>query len=277
MVIFIFIQKPYLMKKLKTLLWGIIISALFVSCAELETVVNETINENFTDGQTDKLTEKEVIKGLKTSLRVGTDSAVTIASRKNGYLKNEAMKILLPDEAKVIYDYSKKLRLNKPLDNLVLSMNRSAEDAAKEAKPIFKEAITSLTIMQGWEILKGRNPAGNNNTEKFDSTAATNYLRSKTYDKLFDAFQPKIKNSLDKKFVGNETTLSLWKKVTNTYNGAATLLGEDKIETELDVYVTEKALNGLFYKVSLEEKEIRKDPYKWAKTRVGDILKKVFG
>ena len=260
--------------KLFTLLF---LSILFFSCAELETVMNETINENFGGTQTRQLTEEEVVKGLKTSLQVGTDSAVKVASRKNGYFKDEAMKILLPDEAKVIYDYSKRLRLSKPLDNLILSMNRSAEDAAKEAAPIFNEAITSLTIMQGWEILKGRNPAGNTNTEGFDSTAATNYLKSKTYDNLFNAFQPRIKNSLGKKFVGNESTLSLWNKITRTYNGAATLLGEDEVETNLDVYVTQKALNGLFYKVSLEEKAIRKNPYKWAKTKVGEILKRVFG
>jgi hypothetical protein len=135
-----------------------------------------------------------------------------------------------------------------------LKLNRAAEDAANEAKPIFVDAITTMTVEDGKAILFG------------DSTAATQYLNTKTHTQLEDLFQPQIKASLDK--VG---ATAVWSQVFTTYNDLPTTI--TKVNPNLDEYATEKALDGLFYKVSEEEKDIRGD----INARVNDILQKVFG
>jgi hypothetical protein len=255
------------MKKLTYLLIAIL-GFTFIACEELESLLGE---------ESDKLTESEVVDGLKTALQVGTDTAVNVTSSINGYYGDEIIKILLPQEVQEVESYLRTSGLGNLLDDFILSMNRAAEDAADEAGPIFTNAISGLSISDGWDILNGINPAENTGTKSFDSTAATNYLRSTTYNALYDAFQPKIKTSLDKDLVGSSSTNEIWNSVTTNYNSFATLLNWQQIETELDVYVTNEGLDGLFYKVGQEEKAIRKDPWAWANTTVGDILEKVFG
>ena len=208
---------------------------------------------------------------------MGADTSVTVTSQLDGYYKDEVIKIFLPEEALVIQEYASYLGLTTEVENFIKSMNRAAEDAADKASPIFTNAITSLTISDGWDILNGINPAETKKSTEFDSTAATNFLISTTYQSLYDAFQPDIQSSLDKDLISNVSTNELWLAITSAYNEAAFLLGEDQVNTDLDAYVTEKALDGLFYKVGEEEKEIRRDPLKWAETTVGDILNKVFG
>lgn len=259
------------MKRFKFVL--VIIAFLAVACEEMDSLFKE---------KDTGLTEEEVVEGLKTALEVGSDTAVSVTSEVNGYYKDEAIKIMLPPEAEIIYEHKddalfQSLGLDKMIENAVLSINRSAENAATEASPILKDAITSLSIADGWEILKGKNPADSTaQQEAFDSTAATNYLRSTTYNDLFGAFKPKITNSLDKKLVEDMSTLEIWNNLTSSYNSVASLAGMETVDTELDTYVTKKALDGLFLKVANEEKEIRKNPAQWAGTLVEDILKKVF-
>ncbi len=231
------------------------------------------------------LTDTEIIEGLKTALLVGTDSSVALTSRANGYYNDEAIKILLPPEADIIYDYTdhpffSALGLEAKLEEAVMALNMAAEDAAREAGPIFTTAITDLSISDGWAILKGTNPAASKKTTDFDSTAATNYLRSTTYSQLSDAFSPKVNASLDKKLVGTISPNQIWNTLTSNFNAVANLPFSpiDPIEnTDLGAYVTGKALDGLFLKVSVQEKEIRRDPLKWATTTVGNILERVFG
>lgn len=259
------------MNRFKILL--VIIAFLVASCEEMDSL--------FKDKDTG-LSEEEVVKGLKTALEVGSDTAVAVTSEHNGYFKDEAIKIMLPPEADIIYEHKddalfQSLGLDQLIDDVVLSINRSAEDAASEASPILKDAITSLSIADGWEILNGKNPADSSTQqESFDSTAATHYLKSTTYNDLFSIFKPKITNSLDKKLVGDMSTLEIWNNLTSSYNSVANPVGMETVDTELDTYVTEKALDGLFLKVANEEKEIRKDPAQWSGTLVEDILKKVF-
>jgi len=131
-------------------------------------------------------------------------------------------------------------------------VNRAAEDAAKSAAPIFIDAIKTMTIQDALGILKG------------GDFAATNYLKSKTTTGLTTAFTPVIKQSLDK-----VSATKYWSDVFNTYNKFAT----NKINPDLSAFVTDKAITGIFYQVSLEEQKIRKDPV----ARVTDLLKKVFG
>jgi hypothetical protein len=258
--------------------------------------------EYFNFNNDDDLTTEEIIEGLKTALAIGTDSASTSLSKLNGYyhgLEN-LVKIPLPDEAVSIRNkingnntlatISDFIGLDDAFENVILSVNRAAEDAAKEAAPIFKNAITGLTISQGWDILNGVVPDDSMKSADFDSTAATKFLKIKTYDPLTELYAPKIDASLGKDLIGNVSAYDAWNTLTSTYNSfinrtdvnaalqLASLLGNpinlpDAIETDIGVFSTQKALNGLFYMVGEEEKNIRKDPFQWAV----DIIRRVFG
>lgn len=207
------------------------------------------------------LSEETVIEGLKQALKVGTDTAVTNLNVQDGFYKDEAVKIFLPEEAQVVYDYINLLPTNI-VENNILAINRAAEDAAKEATPIFINAITDLTIQDGFDILHGTD------------TAATSYLKGKTYQELFDTFKPKIETSLSKDLVLGVSAEDLYSNLINAYNTAS--LGGflfDEIKTNsLSEHTTERALIGLFKKVADEETLIREDPAH----RVTEILEQVF-
>lgn len=224
------------------------------------------------------LTEEEVVQGLKVALEVGTDTSVTVLNATDGYYKDKIVKILLPEEAEIIYDYAAQLNLEPAIEELVKKVNRSAEDAAIEAKPIFVSAITDMSIVDGFNILQGVDVTSKSESETFDSLAATKYLEYKTRTGLKNLFQPKIQNSLNKELIGGISASSAWSDVFGTYNQfantiAGQIAGATPVETDLPAYTTDKALDGLFYKIGVEEKEIRKDPFAWAL----DILEKVFG
>lgn len=236
---------------------AILFSALLLSsCDEL---FNED-NDFF-------LSEATIVEGLKEALVVGTDSATSQLSMTNGYYGNEVLKILLPPEADIIVDNISLIPGGSALiEEIVLGINRSAEDAAKEVALIFIPAITDMSIMDGLSILNGSN------------NAATEYLESNTYLKLFELYQPKIQTSLDKKLVGTVSTNYLWSTLVGQWNGIANTLagqlaGFEPVETQLDSYLTDKALDGLFLKIAEEELAIRTDPM----ARVTDLLEKVFG
>lgn len=212
-------------------------------------------------GSAESLTDSEVIAGLRAALEHGTDTAVSRLSITDGFFGDAAIKILLPEEAQPVYDVINKLPTNL-VDNTILAINRAAEDAAVEAKPIFVNAITSMTIADGKEILYG------------NDTAATHYLRQSTYQELFAAFQPKIETSLSKDLVLGLSAESLYSSLINAYNlGSLGGLLYDQIQTNsLSEHTTNRALRGLFVKVGDEEKLIREDPAH----RVTEILEKVF-
>lgn len=260
---------------MKHILLKLIFAAILTSCS-----TSSTLMQSIMQGD-DGLSESEVIEGLKTALDIGTDKAVKVVSDPDGYLKDQAIKILLPQELnKLINDlrdapggeqiYNATI---KPLiEDLIIAINRSASDAASDAIPIFKNAVTEMTIQDGWAILKGDyNNAGNR--------SATRYFQDKTSEDLSNLFQPSIETSLNKPLIGNTSANTLWKKFLQAYNAvqkspANFLMNLDPVnEPDLSVYVTDKALDGLFVKIADEEKEIRDDPYKYA----NDIIKKVFG
>jgi len=243
------------MKKL-TIIFLISTSLLFSSCDILMQVLEQAGTET-------SLTQSEIVKGLKEALTVGASSSVKVLNKSNGYFGDNAVKILLPPEANVIIQNIKKVPGvgQKTINDLVLRINRSAEDAASQAKPIFIDAVRTMSIQDGMSILKGNN------------TAATTFLKQKTYNKLLSAFKPKIRNSLNKKLVGNISTNKAWTDITTIYNKVAPFIGKPKINTNLTDYVTKKALDGLFVKVAAEEKLIRANPYNY----VSEIIKKVFG
>jgi len=207
------------------------------------------------------LSQEEIVSGLRDALNHGTDTAVSRLSITDGYFGDELIKILWPEEAQPVYNVVQQLPTDI-IDQTVLAINRAAEDAAVEAKPIFVQAITDLTISDGLTILQG------------NDTAATHYLRNHTYSALYDAFKPKIETSLSKKIVFNLSAEELYGNLIDYYNiGSLNGLLYDEIKTNsLSEHTTHKALHGLFVKVGAEEKLIREDPAH----RVTDILKKVF-
>lgn len=205
------------------------------------------------------LTEAEVAQGLREALKVGTNNSVETTSQHNGYYGNSLIRIPWPEDAMGAYNFiNNNLSYLKPLlDEVIVLMNRGAEDAADKAGPIFINAITSITIADAWNILNGAN------------NAATEYLHQRTYESLFNAFRPDIHNSLE--VVG---AASAWTELTSSYNLVATITpGINTINTDLSAYTTGKALDGLFVLVAEEELKIRTDPA----ARINDILRRVFG
>ncbi len=198
------------------------------------------------------LSNDEVVAGLKEALSVGTNKSVTRLSALDGYFGNADIKILMPEEAKKAERTLRSIGLDKQVDDAIMAMNRAAEDAAKSAAPIFLNAIKSISIQDGFNILKGNN------------TAATEYLKGKTTASLTQAFKPVVQQSLQK-----VDATKYWNDVFSAYNKLPMV---SKVNPDLTAYVTERALAGLFFQVAEEEKQIRQDPT----ARVTDILKKVF-
>lgn len=247
------------MKTLKTL--AVLLSFSLLSSCD---VVQSALEDGAVLGGNAPLTQAEVVKGLKNALTVGTDSAVRRLNAADGFLKDEAVKILLPPEAQNIMTYVAKIPGGDALvDKTITAINRAAEDAASTAAPIFVNAITNMSISDAFGILRGTD------------TAATQYLRTNTYSQLQSAFTPKINTSLSKPLVFNTSAEKLYSDLINTYNKAS-LNGAlfPKINSNsLSEYVTARALNGVFLKISNEEKLIRQD----ASHRVTSILQRVFG
>ncbi len=199
------------------------------------------------------LTEKDAANGIKEALTKGTAQGVKTVSNIDGYFGNPEIKIPFPPEAKEIESKLRAVGLGKKVDEVVLSINRAAEDAAKEAKPIFVAAIKNMTVNDALNIVKGEN------------NAATKYLEKSTSPELNTKFQPPIKASLDKV----EATKH-WTEVIDLYNKIPFV---KKMNPNLTEYVTSKAIAGLFVMVAKEELKIRKDPV----ARTSELLKKVFG
>lgn len=241
-----------------------IICLSFFSCAELMQVVNQySTNQNINV----PVSNTENISGLKSSLNIGIEQAVNNLGVENGFFNDAALKLLLPPEAKPIMDNIKLIPGGTELVNkAILSLNRSAEDAVKEATSIFKTAISNMSITDAVSILFGK------------ENAATEYLRQNTYSQLKIAFAPKVKVSLNKPLVATISTTDSWNTLSSGYNSIAktpvgVIAGLKKVNVNLENYVTEKALDALFLKVSAEEKEIRNNP----EARVSTLLKRVFG
>lgn len=203
----------------------------------------------------DFLSSGDATQALKEALRVGSDTAVSSGSKVNGYFANQAIKILLPEEAQVIVNGVGSIPgIGQPLiDEVVLKLNRAAENAAPQALDILIGAITNITITDAIGIVNG------------DKDAATVYLRSATEQQISGLFRPHIETSLQT--VGAQQA---WGQLTGIYNAVPFV---DDVNTDLADYTTNKALDGLFHLVAEEEGKIREDPVH----QVSDILQKVFG
>lgn len=207
-----------------------------------------------TSSRSSSLTNTEVVSGLREALQLGARNASSKLSKENGYFGNSMVKILLPPEAKKVETTLRQIGMGDLADKTILSMNRAAEDAAAKAVPIFVDAITSMSIQDGMNILRG------------GQGAATNFLKSRTTAQLTAAFRPVIEGSLNKLNVA-----TYWNKTFSVYNQLPTTF--NKVNPDLTAYVTERALHGLFLTIAEEENKIRNNP----SARVTDLLKKVFG
>jgi hypothetical protein len=238
----------------------VIIMFFLAGCAELMNVL-QTVSGPV------PLTEAEVINGLKEALSTGAKNSAQRLAAENGYYGDAAIKILLPDEAKVIVDNLAKIPGGDQLvQDVILRINRAAEDAAKEAAPIFVNSITQMTVKDAFNILNGAD------------NAATTYLRNTTYNDLYALYKPKIQTSTEKKIVANISTKDSWVTLTSKWNSVAnSITGKianlKPVNTNLDDYLTNKALSGMFSKVEIEELKIRKE----VSARISPLLQRVFG
>lgn len=199
------------------------------------------------------LTQEEIIAGLKEALSTGASKSSALLSKKDGFFSNAAIKIMMPAEAQKVEKTLRKLGMSQLVDDAILSMNRAAEDACKEGvDSIFIAAIKNMTIADGISLLRG------------SDSAATAYLRTNTSVALLQKIKPIIDNSLRK-----TNATKYWKDIFSQYNE----FSARKIEPDLGLYVSQKALDGLFHQIALEELQIRKNPA----ARITDLMKKVFG
>ena len=198
------------------------------------------------------ITQDEAGNGLKEALKNGAGIGSDFLSKKDGFLKNLTYKILFPPEAQKIEQKLRSVGLGAECDRVIETINRGAEMAVAEAKPIFVTAITSMSISDAIGIVTGGNGAG------------TSYLKRTTSNQLRSKFSPIIQTALDK-----VSATKYWTDIVTTYNKIPLV---EKINPDLNAFVTGKAMDALFSQIEIEENNIRQDPLK----RTSELLKKVF-
>lgn len=236
---------------------------LFVSIALLAILLNSSIcNAGFFDflfkedapvSQNNTPDNATLVNGLKEALSIGTKNAVNSVGSVDGYFKNQMIKILLPDKIRNVAEFLGKVGYQKEVDNFVMSMNRAAEKAAPQAAGFFSDALKEMTFDDAVGIWKG------------GDTSATEYFKKKTRDRIYQAFKPVVSASMNEVGVTRS-----YKDLVQKYESFPFM---NTSSLDLDNYVTNKALDGLFYTVGEEEKKIRTNPA----ARVTELLKKVFG
>jgi hypothetical protein len=232
----------------------VVIALSFILGACTSAQINQTIGDvGKTMGGSKQLTSAEVAEGLKEALIKGISTGSDLVSKVDGYFKNPEIKIPFPPDVKRVEDKLRQIGLGGEVDKFVMTLNRGAEDAAKEAKPIFITAIKSMTIQDAWGILRGQDDA------------ATQYLKRTTSAQLKEKFKPVIQNSLNK-----VNATRYYRDIVTRYNQIPLV---QKVNPELDDYATDKAIEGLFIMIAKEEKNIRDNPV----ARTTDLLKRVFG
>ena len=203
--------------------------------------------------QLDRITQRDAASGLKAALEQGAQAAVSALGRLDGFLGNPQVKIPLPESLQRTEKMARRLGLGKHADELVVTMNRAAEAAVPEARKLLVDAAKKMTVQDAKAVLTG------------GDTAGTEYFRRSSHSALHDRFLPMVKKATAKVGVTQKY---------HEYAGHAAQLGLLKAEhANLDEYVTQKALDGLYFMLAEEEKKIRKDPAGAAKS----IIRKVFG
>ncbi|MBC5833642.1 DUF4197 domain-containing protein [Flavobacterium sp. F372] len=217
-----------------------------VSCAEMQQVLEQLPQ------QTGILSQAEMGNGLKEALNNGITKQVSKLTATDGFFRNEAVKILLPEEIQKVDTKLRQLGMSKLADEGLKVLNRAAEDAVKEATPIFVDAVKQMTFTDAKNILLG------------NESSATNYLQTSTSTALYGKFNPVIKNSFAK--VGAD---KIWTQIITKYNSIPLV---KKVNPDLTDYTTNKAMEGVFKMIAVEEKDIRTN----FSARTSDLLRKVF-
>jgi RNA binding exosome subunit len=228
----------------KTLLFIVLFN--LTACAELQQVLSTHTQTNGAIGNT------QIASGLREALDLGIEKQVAKLTQTDGFYKNDLVKIVLPDELQKVDKALRNIGLSKVADEGLKLLNSAAENAVKEATPIFIDAVKQITFTDATTILTG------------NDIAATQYLTSKTQTVLYDKFNPIISQSLQK--VGAD---DIWKDLINKYN---TIPFTTNINPDLTDYVTNEALKGVYTMIAVEEKQIRTD----LSSRSTELLKKVF-
>jgi len=235
---------------MKKLFIGIVL--ILGACTSAQ--INQALSDaNKALGGDKPLTTAEVSEGLKEALIKGISNGSDLASQLDGYFKNPEIKIPFPPDVKKVEDRLRQLGLGGEVDKFVMTLNRGAEDAAKEAKPIFIAAIKQMTIDDAWAILRG------------EPDAATQFLKRTTSAQLKEKFSPVIQASLNK-----VNATKYYSELVTRYNSIPLV---QKVNPDLNDYATDLAMQGLFTMIAKEEKSIRQDPV----ARTTELLKRVFG
>jgi len=238
------------MRRVSLLLSALVLLSATPAAAQLDSILKEV--ETYSKPGIGTSADSKIGAGLKQALQVGTENAVKLTGKTDGYFSNQAIKILMPDKLRTVEKGLRVAGYGPDVDKLVLSMNRAAEKAAPEAKKIFWDAIGKMSIDDAQRILNGT------------PTAATDYFKGKTSASLTLAFRPIVDRAMDE--VGTV-------KQYNDLLGQAKAIPFLKTENyDIDRYVVGKALDGLFHMVGDEERKIRADPA----ARVTSLLKEVF-
>ncbi len=241
---------------MKKFIIPVLVSSLFIglnACDVLESAAGAITEPTTTKPS---LTNTEVISGLKEALSVGIQNSVNLTSVVDGFMNNADIRLPFPPDALKVKEKAIDLGLTAQVEKFELTLNRAAEESTKEALPIFKDAILGMSVTDGFSILNG------------GQGAATRFLKDNTQTKLMEAFAPKVAAA-----IATVKLTDYWNPIITKYNQAMTLTGGQKLNPDLNKYVTERATSGLFNMVEKEENKIRLDPM----ARVSDLLSKVFG
>jgi Protein of unknown function (DUF4197) len=231
---------------------GLILGLIVVTIGTASSAQIGDITKRMGVGNQDNLSDSKIAAGLKEALKVGTSNAVKLTGRTDGYFRNEAIKILMPSSVQPLEKGLRAVGYGPKVDDFILSMNRSAENAAPAARKIFVDAILAMTFEDARKILSG------------GDTAATEYFKGKTSDQLAAAFRPIVEKTMNENGVAQQYNALIGQAQSIPFLKRPNL--------DISQYVVSKALDGLFYTLGQEERKIRKDPV----ARTTNLLKVVF-
>jgi len=242
------------MRLLKAFMVGLLIALFAVQAPSAFAQLTDILKSvKKSVGMGEGLPESKIIEGLKEALEIGTGNAVGLVSKLDGYYKNPKIKIPLPESVQKVEKILRKVGFGSKVDDFEMSMSRAAEQAAPEAKALFIDTIKQMSFDDARKILNGKD------------NAATLYFKDKTWDRLYDKFKPIVNSTMSEAGV-TRYYQDLDKKVRSIpFAGSMSF--------DVDKYVTDGALDGLFYMVEQQERKIRQDPV----ARVTDLLEEVFG
>ncbi|WP_159633567.1 DUF4197 domain-containing protein [Sphingobacterium composti Ten et al. 2007 non Yoo et al. 2007] len=249
------------MKSIKYVAFGIAVLPFLTGCEAMNQIAStlpqstpgSTTSTNANSGT---ITQAEAATGIKQALNNGLQNSIKTLSATNGFYGDALVKVMMPQEAQKIEQVLRSAGMGKLVDNFVMSLNRAAESAVKEAAPVFVNSLSQMTVTDAFNILLGS-----------QQDAATSFFKRTTSATLTQKFSPIVETAL-----GKNNVSTYWTQLTSAYN--ALPLSNNKVQTDLNAYVTQKAIDGLFVKIAGEELKIRQNI---GGSRNSSVLQSVFG